>query len=117
MIKEDKRTMWEILVPTIRSNGKPIKTKCHKNWDQKVRKITGGLTIFSPAKGQWISPAGDLFLERVIPVRILASEKEMNEIVDMTLLFYEQKAVLAYQLGDSYILKYSDENKDKNSLT
>jgi hypothetical protein len=47
-----KRNMWEILVPTIRNDGKPIKTKYHKGWDDKVKEISGGLTILTPTKGK-----------------------------------------------------------------
>jgi len=107
VIGENKKSMWEILVPTIKNDGEPFETQYHKIWDECVRKITNGLTIFSPAKGQWISPAGDLFFEKMIPTRILATREEIEKIVDMTLEHYNQKAVLAYKLGDDYILKYA----------
>ena len=74
-----KLALFEILVPTI-MDGKPIRTRFHKVWDQKIRKITNGLTILKPAVGNWISPDGELFVERMIPVRIFATEEQINLI-------------------------------------
>lgn len=99
--------MWEILVPTVRNDGRPIHTRFHRVWDQKVREITGGLTIMPVAKGQWVSVDGELFIERMIPVRIAATRTEIDMIIDMTLAYYEQKAVLAYRIADDVILRYA----------
>ena len=101
-----ERAVWEILVPTIRNDGRPIRTRFHRVWDEKIRAISGGLTIFTPAKGNWISPEGELFVERMIPVRVLATREEIDKIVDITIAYYEQEAVLAYKVSDEYILKH-----------
>ena len=66
--------LWEILVPTQYPSGKPIRTRFHRVWDEKVRAITGGLTILAVAKGTWTSPDGEVFRERMIPVRIACQE-------------------------------------------
>lgn len=100
------RSLWEILVPTIRQNGKPFRLRYHRIWDNKVRAISGGLTIMPVAKGQWIHQ-GALFTERMIPVRILATREEMVSIVDMTLVYYSQIAVMAYKISEEVILKYA----------
>ena len=91
--------LWEILVPTIMDE-KPVRTRYHKNWDDKVRKISGGLTILKPAKGQWVSPSGKLFDERMIPVRIACTEKQIEKIMDITLQHYRQEEVMAYRVSD-----------------
>jgi hypothetical protein len=99
--------MWEILVPTVRrTDGKPYRTRYHRIWDEKVRKISGGLTILAPAKGQWKSPSGELFIERMIPVRIVATRAQIDEIINMTLTYYDQLAVLCYKISDEVILKH-----------
>lgn len=116
MIHQLPKSMWEILVPTMRPTGEPIKTRCHKAWDEKVRKITNGLTISAPAKGQWIDPRGELAVERILPVRILATDGEMNKIVDMTIKHYEQEAVLAYKISTEYILRYA-KNPEKTDVS
>lgn len=103
-----ERPLWEILVPTIkRLTGKPNKTKFHKKWDEKVREISGGLTILTPVKGQWISKDGSLFHDRMIPVRIIATREEIEKIVDITLKHYDELAILCYKISDEVILKYS----------
>lgn len=60
----------------------------------------------APSKGQWISPDGQLFAERMIPVRIVATSSQINKIIDYTLEYYEQIAVLCYKLSDEVILRY-----------
>ena len=103
--------LWEILVPTIRPDGRPIRVRFHRVWDEKVRTISGGLTILQPAKGQWISPDGKLFKERMIPVRILATGEQIRRIIDMTLKYYEQEAVLCYVVSSEVILTYRDKKE------
>lgn len=118
------QSMWEILVPT----EKRIKTKApdaeiapgdyarwlkrmsfstryHRVWDAKVREITGGLTILTPAKGQWVAPDGELYAERMIPVRIVATREQIEQIIDLTLVYYDQLAVLCYKISDEVILR------------
>ncbi len=110
--------MWEILVPTVRRvasapsktgeprpAGKPYTTRYHRVWDAKVRAITGGLTILTPAKGQWISPEGELYQERMIPVRIAATRSQIDKIIDLTMEYYDQLAVLCYKVSDEVIIR------------
>ena len=101
--------IWEILVPTERrlEPGKYYTTRYHRVWDGKVRAITGGLTVMAPARGLWTNPAtGYLFKERMIPVRIMATREEIERVVDITLKYYDQLAVLCYKISDEVILKY-----------
>lgn len=105
------KQLWEILVPTERrlKPGKYYTTRFHRVWDAKVRLITGGLTILSPAKGQWINPAtGELFKERMIPVRIIATRENIEKVIDLTLSYYDQLAVLCYKISDEVIIKIKD---------
>ena len=102
----ENKSLWEILVPTVSNEGKPYRTRFHKVWDAKVRTLATGLTILTPAKGHWLSPAGDLYSERMIPVRILCTESEINKIIDFTINYYDQLAVLAYEVSTKYILKH-----------
>lgn len=101
-------SMWEILVPTERrvSPGRFYTTRYHRVWDTKVRTITGGLTILTPAKGQWVSPDGELFSERMIPVRIMGTREQIETIIDMTMEYYDQLAIMCYRVSDEVILKY-----------
>jgi len=100
--------MWEILVPTTHQNGRPIKTRFHQVWDSRVREISGGLTIMGAVKGQWLYH-DKLFEEKVIPCRIIATRKQIVDIIDMTMIYYDQLAVLAYKISDEVILRVKDE--------
>lgn len=97
--------LWEILVPTI-MDGKPVHTRFHCVWDEKVREITGGLTVLRPAKGYWVSPDGELAEERMIPVRIKCTEKEIEYISDLTAKYYKQEAVMYSLVSEKCIIKH-----------
>jgi hypothetical protein len=104
------KKLWEIYVPTMRKNGNPIRVRHHQVWDRTVRKITGGLTILKPAIGYWDSPGGELYRERMIPVRIVATEDEMNQIIDATFKHYpDEEAILSVEISDKVILRHRDE--------
>lgn len=96
---------WEILVPTQTNEGKGIRTRFHRVWDDKVRTITGGLTIIPPIKGQWISGEGELFKERMIPVRLACTREQIEKIADMTADYYNQKAIIFYLISDNITIK------------
>jgi hypothetical protein len=98
--------IYEILVPTIMNDGKPIRVRYHRVWDEKVRKITGGLTIVPPVKGQWVNPEGELFSERMIPVRVACTEEQIEEIADMTAAYYKQEAIMYYLISNQVKIKY-----------
>ena len=98
--------LWEILVPTQTNAGKPIRTRFHRVWDKRVYQIAGGITIHSPSKGKWVSPAGGLFQERMIPVRIACTREQIELIVDATIEHYDQEAVMAYKVSDEVFIKH-----------
>jgi hypothetical protein len=113
----DPIELWEVLVPTVSNEGKPYRTRFHKVWDKKVYEITGGVTILPPAKGKWVSPDGELFAERMIPVRIACSRKQIKTILPMTAKYYDQLAVFAYKISEEVIVYENPErNKSKESL-
>jgi hypothetical protein len=100
---QNNTVIYEILVPCQWNNGVPIRTSHHKEWDKKVLKISGGLTILKPVKGQW-KHEGEMYEDRVIPVRIRCTQEQMDKIATMTLEHYEQLAVLTYVVSDSSII-------------
>ena len=97
----ENKYLWEILVPTRRNDGRPLRTRFHKVWDKKVRSIAGGLTIIPPVRGQWMDGL-ELYEERMIPVRIMCTEPQMQEIVKITLKHYDdQIATMYYRLSEA----------------
>ena len=99
--------LWEILVPTVhRDSGKPYRTRYHRVWDQKVRDIAKGLTILKPVVGHWVSPSDELFVERMIPVRIACSRYHIEQIADMTAEYYNQLAVMFYRVASEVVIKH-----------
>jgi hypothetical protein len=104
-----KKQLWEILVPTMFNDKTPVRTRFHKVWDKKVYAITGGITIMTPSKGRWISPDGTLFTERMIPVRISCNREQINRIIDMTMEYYNQEAIMAFLISEDVIIKHRNE--------
>lgn len=99
--------LWEILVPTMKNNKKPIRTACHKNWDSQIRKIVNGLTILQPVKGQWKSN-GVLFAERMIPVRIACTKEQIEKIANLTIRYYDQIAIMYYKISNDVFFLEKD---------
>ena len=107
--------LFEILVPCVSNTGKPFRTRQHKEWDRQVRRRTGGLTIMSPSRGQWTSLDGELFSERMIPVRIATNYLTMEKIADMTARFYDQEAVMFYEISRNVCIQhYKDGQRCSN---
>lgn len=106
--------LWEILVPASNNKDQNFSYEQHKEWDAFVKKITGGLTIMKTAKGEWVSPTGKLYVDRMIPCRIVCSEEQISEIIDFTIEHYNQEAVLAYKISENVILKFKSEINDNN---
>lgn len=103
------KPLYEILVPTVRNgDGKPFRLRYHRVWDEKVRAITGGLTIVAPVRGQWVSPTGEVFKERMIPVRVMATREEIEKIADLTAAYYDQKAIMYYKISEEAEIRYYD---------
>ena len=101
-----KIEMWEIYVPACIPNAsKKYRISHHKQWDEFVVSITGGLTIMKSAKGVWINSIGKKINEKMIPCRIACTEEQMHKIVDFTIKHYDQEAVLAYQISEKTIFK------------
>ncbi len=93
------KSLWEILVPNCSNENVKYSLDYHHQWDEKVRAISGGLTILKKAKGQWISDGGRLFSEEMIPVRIYCDEASIDQIIELTMVHYQQEAVLAYEIS------------------
>ena len=71
-----------------------------------MKKISGGITIMKTAKGEWVSPNGKLYADRIIPCRVICTKRQINKIVDFTIKHYKQEAVLAYRISTKVILKH-----------
>lgn len=101
-----KTELWEILVPASNNKDLQFTYEHHKEWDEYVKNLTGGVTIMKTAKGQWVSPDGKLYIDRMIPCRIVCSEDQISDIIDFTIEHYSQEAVLAYRISTNVILRH-----------
>lgn len=98
--------LYEILVPCQFNDGRKVRRRFHRVWDAKIRAITGGLTVLTPVKGQWIDK-GQLYDERMIPVRIACTAKQIIKVADITAKHYMQIKVMYYTIGtDVHVVSY-----------
>ena len=99
-----ERKLWEILVPTVRNDGRPFRLRYHRVWDERVKAISGGLTIVAPVRGVWVSPTNEEFREHMIPVRIMCTREEILSIAEMSKSYYEQEAMMVYMVADEVFI-------------
>ena len=97
--------LWEVLVPAWIKPGIEYALHYHHKWDDQVRKIAGGLTVFPLAKGQWLCPKGTLHDEPMIPVRIACTKEQIEQISDLVNVHYNQKSVMYYRVSDLVVIK------------
>jgi hypothetical protein len=95
--------LYRVLVPTAKGDGH-FSTRHHREWDRRVAKISGGVSILTPISGKWKSPSGELIQERIIPVDIACTKEQLLAILKMTKAFYNQQAVMAYCISNEVIL-------------
>lgn len=95
--------MWEIFVPASKGDVE-FPYEHHKLFDAFVKEKAGGITILRGAKGEWISPDGELYKDRIIPCRICCSRKDIMQIMKFALKHYGQKAIMAYKISDQVLI-------------
>ena len=99
--------MFQIMVPCCYNDGKPVRTRHHREWDRQVSLVLSiqGMTIHSPSKGRW-THEGVVYRERMIPVSIIATMDEMERIAQITLKHYDQIAVLYFKISNETHIVY-----------
>ena len=110
--------LWEILVPhkmgkhdntdpSLHRSNKVIHVSYHKAWDEYVRSIAGGLTVYKASMGQWIDKESQdqkIYKEIMIPVRIACSREQIDQIAKYSLHHYAQKAIFVTLISESTII-------------
>lgn len=122
MSKDKPKSLWEILVPKYCTDEQfdniqkakynptvkmyEISMPHHHEWDDYVINVTGGgLTVMRSGKGTWICPKGKRVEESMIPVRILCTTKQINDIASFTKDHYAQEAIMFYKISDECYIK------------
>lgn len=97
--------LYEILVPTqFQDTRKLVSLKHHREWDDLVLSVAGGMTIIRAAAiGRWIS-LEKLYEDRVIPIRIACTQNQIEFIARFTKEHYRQLAVMYYKISDDVII-------------
>jgi len=102
-------TMWEILVPSASNDGVEYPIEYHQEWDRKVIKIAGGLTILKSQKGAWMSNnIQNIVRDKMIAVRIACTKVQIEGIMGVTASHYNQEAVMAYKISNCVLIEEYD---------
>ena len=112
----NKTELWEILVPASNNKDKEFTYEHHKAWDEFVKNLTGGVTVMKTAKGQWVNSNGQLYLDRMIPCRIICTKEQIIKIIDFTIQHYDQEAVLAFKISNTVIMRHKNEAEIEENL-
>ena len=92
--------VWEILVPRFSNSGIEFTVAKHVKWDEEAAKISGGLTIYKPAKGLWQQRK-----EQMIPVRLIVNRRgDIDNLVKFTARYYKQEVIMAYRISKKIIM-------------
>lgn len=97
------KSVFEILIPSQFNDRKTIHVEHHYAFDDFVKGIAGGLTILRSGMGYWVDLSGETYKERMIPVRIICSDQEIEQIGNFALTHYKQKAILYYKIGTELV--------------
>jgi len=111
-MESNEKYLWQIFVPFHDNNGRKYHITHHHEWDDHVRSIAGGLTIFKTSKGQWISDDEKLFVDRMIPVLIACTEPEIDNIIQFTMTHYDQLAIMCFKVSDCVKLVKRGDSKN-----
>lgn len=102
------KKLYEILVPASNNKDMKFSYEHHKQWDAFVMGVAKGVTILKTGKGQWVSPDGKLYKDKIIPCRIACTPEQIDKIIDFTIEHYKQEAVMAYCISEEVIIKHKD---------
>tara|TARA_R110000824_G_scaffold400038_1_gene606672 strand:+ start:4577 stop:4948 length:372 start_codon:yes stop_codon:yes gene_type:complete len=120
MVEEDswedteRHYLWEILIPAS-STKTQFSGVHHKAWYAKIIELAGGLSVFKTLKGEWISPNGEVFKDRMSPVRISCTLPEIKHIMFITKAHYDELEIMAYKVSD-HVLFYDGEKYRSQSV-
>jgi hypothetical protein len=104
-MKSNKKYMWELLVPA-NNMSVEIPVEYHNAWDEKVKNIAGGLTIYKQTRGIWIGPNGEKFHDVMIPVRLYCTKEQFDVVLDLTLEHYmSEQVILGYKISTLVVFK------------
>lgn len=106
-MEESQKAVWTIMVPCNYNDGKPVRTRHHREWDRQVQLITHGMTIGSPSIGKWKNKNDSVeYRDRVIPVMLIATAEEMKKISKITANHYKQIAVMYFKTSSEVVVEY-----------
>jgi hypothetical protein len=100
-----KKSLWEILIPVRSNEGKPFSDKYYNNvFYALLIDVAKGYTKLAPVDGAWETD-GQLYKEKMIPVRVLCTKKEIEGIAAFVVIHYNQLAVMYYKVSNECYIK------------
>jgi len=94
--------LWEILVPVANNQKVPFSDDHHEAFRRILRQLPGnnGTTTRPVGDGDWVDgDTGELFAEKMIPIRFRACRADAERMAAHARKFYDQIEVMAYRLA------------------
>jgi hypothetical protein len=110
----EPKHLWAIIRPMQSNAGRPFTPEHHDVWDNGVIDLFGGATFLPVADGAW-KHGGKVFREPMQAVQVIATEKEIANLVSRTMLYYDQLAIMFYRVSETvHIVHRKDVVKGAN---
>jgi len=105
--QNDPDEMWEFLLPMINVARHRITFTEYLEWGNEVKKITTGLVLLPFENASWCDSDGVLFKDGMVPVRVTCNKEHVQDIIELTLTYYQQPAIMAYKISDTCVVRNS----------
>jgi hypothetical protein len=79
MITQTNLTLYTIYLPLNHNNGKPLLVSRLRWARDEIARFVGGCTLLPPGDGLWIADGGQVYLDRVLPILVVASANPETE--------------------------------------
>lgn len=90
--------LYEILIPVANNDGKEFPEKYRQAFIDFIGILVGGVTVYPVVDGQWYE-GENRYAEKMIPVRINCTDKEIDAIAWEAKKTFEQKKIFVATIG------------------
>jgi hypothetical protein len=99
------RSLWNILIPCADNSGRKFPLFVRRMWNEQVRRMTDGMSIMQAITGEWRNPEnGRIVREKMIPVSLLMTQREIAELAQFTRTLFKQNCVMYYRVSSEVFM-------------
>lgn len=92
------KRLYEVLVPCQTNDGVPANN--HDTLVAWIRGLCGGVTVCPRVDGHWVGEGGKLYVEQMLPVRMVTTQEQAVRIATVVRDTFRQECVFLAVIGD-----------------